>query len=288
MASEQSAQVLRGNAGFGKNLYNVLARNSNENLVFSPLSAHTVLALAYQGAAGDTAKAFASTLQLPESKSAADGYKNVMGSLNNVPNVTLHIANKVYVKSGVKLKSSFEQVARNSFYSEVEPVEFAQAAAAAKTINSWVENKTNKKIKDLISSDSLSDLTRLVLVNAVYFKGNWADKFDAAHTKKEPFYLNDNDKIDVDMMHIKKNFRFGENQDLDATILELPYTNKDLSFVVILPNAKNGIKKLEEKLASTDLTTLTNQLYSTEVNVALPKFKIETKIDLQPILKQVS
>lgn len=75
MATEQSVQVLRGNAGFGKNLYNVLARGSNENIVFSPLSAHTVLALAYQGAAGNTAKAFASTLQLSEAKAAADGYK---------------------------------------------------------------------------------------------------------------------------------------------------------------------------------------------------------------------
>lgn len=286
MASEKSTSVLKANSDFGKNLYQILARKDG-NIVFSPLSAHTVLALAYQGAAGKTAESFASTLKLPESKAAASGYKEVMSGLNNIQNVTLHIANKVYIKPTYKLKDSFGQIARDSFYSEVEPVEFGQSVAAAKTINGWVEKKTNNKIKDLIKPDSLNALTRLVLVNAIYFKGDWKHKFDKALTTKQPFYLNDEDKVDVDMMHITKNFRYGENEELDAKILELPYNNEDVSMLIVLPNQKNGIKELEKKLQSVDISELAQNIYSREVIVSLPKFKIESTIPLNDVLEEV-
>lgn len=286
MASENSVKVLKANADFTTNLYQVLSRKEG-NLIFSPISAHTVLSLAYQGAAGSTAESFANTLKLPNAALAKDGYKNVIEALNNVQNVTLHVANKIYAKTGYKLKPTFNEVARNSFYSEVEQVNFDDRANAAKTINSWVEQKTQDKIKDLISPDSLDTLTRLVLVNAIYFKGNWADKFDKSKTKKQPFYLNDSEKIDVDMMHITKKFRYGESSDLDAKLLELPYENRELSLLIILPNQRNGIQGLESKLSSVDITSLTSGMYSAEVNVALPKFKIESKIDLKDALKEV-
>lgn len=286
MAAENTEKVLKANADFTTNLYQALSK-SEGNLIFSPISAHTVLSLAYQGAAEGTAQSFANTLKLANAAIAVDGYRNVMESLNNVPNVTLHIANKIYAKTGYKLKDAFSDVARNAFHSEVEQVNFSDNTNAAKTINSWVEQKTKQKIKDLIAPDALDDLTRLVLINAIYFKGNWADKFDKAKTKKAPFYLNDSNKIDVDTMHLTKKFRYGENGDLDAKILELPYSNRDLSMVIILPNQRNGLKALEAKLASTDITTLTNALYTAEVNVALPKFKIESKLDLKETLEQV-
>lgn len=287
MATNNSERVLKANADFTTNLYQVLAKSSDANLIFSPISAHTVLSLVYQGAAGATAQSFASTLQLPDANTAKDGYKSVIESLNNVENVTLHVANKIYAKSGYKLKAAFGDVAKSAFYSEVEQVNFSDKANAAKAINSWVENKTKEKIKDLISPDSLDDLTRLVLVNAIYFKGNWANKFDKSKTKKQPFYLDDNNKIDVDTMHITKKFRFGENENLDAKILELPYENRDVSMLIILPNQRNGLKALEAKLATVDVATLANQLYTAEVNVALPKFKIESKIELNDVLKEV-
>lgn len=287
MASENTEKVLKANADFTTSLYQVLSKEEG-NLIFSPISAHTVLSLAYQGAAGNTAQSFATTLKLQDANVAATGYSNVMQSLNNVQNVTLHIANKIYAKDGYKLKPSFNDIAKSAFYSEVEQVNFADNVNAAKAINSWVEQKTKDKIKDLISPDALDALTRLVLVNAIYFKGNWADKFDPADTKKEPFYLNDQDKIDVDTMHIMKKYRYGENSDLDAKILELPYENREVSMVIVLPNQRNGLKALEAKLASTDITTIVQNLYSTQVSVALPKFRIESTIQLNDALKEVN
>lgn len=286
MASENTEKVLKANADFTTNLYQVLAKK-DENLIFSPISAHTVLSLAYQGAAGNTAKSLGSTLKLEDANVAATGYTTIMESLNNVQNVTLHIANKIYAKDGYKLKSSFNDVAKSAFFSEVEQVNFVDKVNAAKTINAWVEQKTKEKIKDLISADAFDNFTRLVLVNAIYFKGNWADKFKVSDTRKEPFYLNDNDKIDVDMMHIKKKFRYSDDSNLDAKVLELPYENREVSMVIILPNQRNGLRDLEAKLASTDITSVVKNMQRIDVNVALPRFKIESTIQLNDALKEV-
>lgn len=115
----------------------------------------------------------------------------------------LQIANKLFVQENYKIKPEFNEIAKKSFQSEAQNLNFAKSVESAKTINDWVESKTNNKIKDLISSDSLDALTRMVLVNAIYFKGMWVHQFDPKKTIKAPFYLNENDSVDVDFMSIK-------------------------------------------------------------------------------------
>lgn len=288
MADSDLVKVATGNANFANKFYKILAEGSEgKNVFFSPISAHTVLAMAYQGAAKETAASFASTLQVPDQKVAANGYSSVMNTLNNVPNVTLHVANKIYVMQNFPLKAAFKKVTSGQFLSEAESIDFAQNEAAADNINKWVEDKTNSKIKDLIKKDYLDGLTRLVLLNAVYFKGNWAHKFEPKATRVEPFYTSNTDKIDCQMMHITKRFNYREDEALDAKILEMQYTNKDVSMVIILPNARDGIKNLESKLVDVDLSTITNNMDTVEVQVSLPKFKIETDMDLGEILTKV-
>ncbi|CAH1108852.1 unnamed protein product [Psylliodes chrysocephalus] len=278
--------VLRGNGLFTRNLYKILAQEKNKNIFFSPVSIHAVLALAAQGSAGKTRKALTDTLQVPDIATLAEGYKEAMKKLNSVEDVTLLMANKVYLKEQFALQESFKNIVTSHFFSEVQNINFEQNTAAAKTINTWVEEKTKDKIKNLIQPDDLNADTRLVLVNAIYFKGKWAEPFAPSATRTEKFYLNDKDTIDVNMMHIKKKFYFKNDEDLDAKLLELPYTNKDLSMIIILPNKRNGIDELEAKLANTDLTKITEDMFRPEVIVSLPKFKIETTIDLnEPLSK---
>ncbi|XP_044267033.1 serine protease inhibitor 3/4-like isoform X5 [Tribolium madens] len=279
-------QVLQGNSQFTNKMYKLLSQEKG-NIIFSPISIHAVLSMAFQGALGSTAERFASTLQVPEAKTAAEGYSEVMKRLNSVENVTLLMANKVFLMAGCKLLSGFETAVTKNFQSEVQLVDFAKTEAAAKTINDWVEVKTNEKIKDLIKKEDLDDLTRLVLVNAIYFKGNWKNKFNKEDTKTEPFYLNDVDTVDVQMMHTKKKFNYKVDQALDAQILEMPYINEDLSMIIILPNQKNGIAELEKKLENYNLSEITQNMWNTEVNVALPKFKIEQTIDLEDSLTKL-
>ncbi|CAH1369245.1 unnamed protein product, partial [Tenebrio molitor] len=279
-------QVLQGNSAFTNNLYKVLAEKEG-NVFFSPISVHVVLSMAYQGALDTTAEKFANTLHVPKAKAAAEGYNEIMKRLNSVTNVTLLMANKVFLMEGFQLLSDFENAVTKHFLSEVQLVDFKKNEEAAKTINSWVEVQTREKIKDLIQKDDLDGSTRLVLVNAIYFKGDWKHKFDKERTKTEPFYLNDKDTIDVQMMHIKKKFNYKNDSELQAQVIELPYTNEDLSMFIILPNEKNGIGNLEKKLATMNLTDISKNMWSTEVNLALPKFKIEETIDLKDALTKL-
>ncbi|CAH1183104.1 unnamed protein product [Phaedon cochleariae] len=278
--------VIRGNAEFTKNLYSILAKNDG-NIFFSPISIHAILALAAQGSGTTTREALCKALNVPDIKAAAEGYKDIMSRLNSVKDVTLHMANKVYMKQSYNLQESFKGIVTSHFSSEVQQLDFAQQAAAAKTINTWVEEKTKDKIKDLIKASDLDPLTRLVLVNAIYFKGTWAEKFDAANTKTEKFYKNETETVDVQMMHLTKKFYFKNDETLNAKVLELQYTNKDLSMIIILPNERNGIADLEAKLANTDLSRITENMYRPEVIVALPKFKIEQTIELNDPLKEL-
>ena len=140
----------------------------------------------------------------------------------------------------------------------------------------------------MINSDALDDETRMVLINAIYFKGVWRDKFDRKETFKEGFFLNDKDFVMVDFMTIKKYFKYGDLSDYDATAIELPYEDSDISMMIILPNSKTGLSALEAKLNQINLLEVSQRLYSQEVNVEIPKFKIEFNIQLIEPLQKVS
>jgi serpin B len=127
----------------------------------------------------------------------------------------------------------------------------------------------------------------MVLVNAIYFKGFWTYQFDPKLTFKAPFFLNEDDSVDVDFMKIKKHFKYGRFENLDATALELPYKDSDITMLIILPNKRTGLAALESKLNTVDFGEITSQMYSEEVNVELPKFKIEFDIELTDPLKKV-
>ena len=160
-------------------------------------------------------------------------------------------------------------------------IDFAGATEASRlTINRWVEQKTADKIKDLLAQGSLSKLTRLVLTNAIYFKGDWATKFKPELTKPMPFNLSTDQTVDVPMMRQTGDFLFSENE--DVKVLELPYVGKDLSMVLLLP--KTNMAEMDAKLDAARLAEWTGQVTEREVDIYLPKFKFETKYELQDLL----
>ncbi|XP_063903044.1 leukocyte elastase inhibitor-like isoform X3 [Zophobas morio] len=280
-------EVLDSNSEFTINLYNVLAATSPGNSIFSPISLHAVLSMAYQGARGTTAEKFASTLKVPEAKVIKEGYKILIDHLNTIPYVTLLMANKVYLMEGYQLLPDFNNAVTENFVSEVQLLNFRERQSAAESINIWVEEKTQEKIKNLVNAGDLDGSTRLVLVNAIYFKARWMHVFSKNATRTEPFYLNDVDSVNVEMMHMKRKFHFNSIKEMGAKILELPYTNKNLSMVIILPFERNGIAELEKKLTTVNLAEITNELWNAQVTVALPKFKIEQTIDLKDSLTEL-
>ncbi|RVE50397.1 hypothetical protein evm_004934 [Chilo suppressalis] len=158
--------------------------------------------------------------------------------------------------------------------------------------SSMVGDKTKKHIKDLISADVLNHYTRLVLINAIYFKGTWKNKFNTIKTTNEPFYVTPTTTVDVPMMNKKSNYRYGIIKELKAQLLEMPYENNGASMVIILPEEKNGLDSLLQKLAEgydllEDLSANLLQNSVMEVRVTIPRFKIETEIDLGVLLPKI-
>jgi serpin B len=165
----------------------------------------------------------------------------------------------------------------------ITPVDYVGAAdAATRSINRWVEEKTQNKIKNLIQPGLLDALTRLVLTNAIYFKGNWASQFDENRTKHDNFYLLSGQTIQAPMMAQKGKFKYDEFESLQ--ILELPYVGGGLSMIVLLPKETDGLPQLEKKLTVETLSKLTTGLTEVEVKVFLPKFKMTSLFSLERTL----
>ncbi|KAL7017863.1 hypothetical protein ACKWTF_010549 [Chironomus riparius] len=275
---------------FATELYQKTIEGKQGNVIISPASIQSAVTLAMFGATegSDTRTQMMQGMKYPEQFSAnsiADSYKTFNENVEKTNG--LKIANKVYVMENYSVKPSFQEVATKSFKSEAQSLNFAANTEAAKSINGWVEDHTNNKIKDLISPDSLNADTRMVLVNAIYFKGFWQHQFDKKQTFKAPFFLNDVDSVDVDFMRIKKHFNYGVFDELDATALELPYKDSDITMMIILPNKRGGLAALEKNLNKVDFSEMSNRMYSQEVNVEIPKFKIEFDIKLNEPLKKM-
>ncbi|XP_060657880.1 serine protease inhibitor 42Dd-like [Drosophila nasuta] len=287
-AQDQSSIFSRGLAKFSINVYTKLvANNPNDNIIFSPFSIQTCAAMARLGASGRTAAQLDRGLNLISNNAIeiAESFHNVLAAFEK--SSVLRIANKIYIKSGYQLRDEFSSLIFKKFLSGVEPIDFTQNEKAARAINSWVEQRTENLIKELISPSALHQDTQLVLINAVHFKGTWAHQFPKIDTRNEKFYLNNDNSIKVPMMKLTKRFRYAELDFLDATALELPYKDSDWSLLILLPNRKSGLPHLERKLGGTQLSQIRKKLYLTDVIVKLPKFKSEFKVELKNTFKQL-
>lgn len=151
-----------------------------------------------------------------------------------------------------------------------------------------MEQRTNNNIKDLVAATDLDADSGLVLINAMQFKGNCVHPFPENAIRNERFHLNELGGIDVPIMKLTKVLRYADLPNLDASALELPYENSDLSMLTVLPKRRTGLPQLEKKLRSTTLDKITEQLHNIEVDVKLPKFKSELQVELTEAFKQLS
>lgn len=272
---------------FATDLYEIL-RQSKENVLFSPISLHSVLSQIAQGAVGATKQTFMKALYCAANETTAKEYKRIMEKMNNMKDITCYIANKVYINESLQVKESFKNILTDSFFSTIEPLNFSESAASAQSINSWVENKTNQTINNLVCPGDLDSNTRILLINAIYFKGSWSKPFDMTKTTNEKFYLNEDDFVYVQMMHREGIYYFNEIDHLDAKVAVLPYSNRKVEMVIMYPNKKDGFSQMEEKLKAYDFSRITECCYSLDVKLSIPKFRLETSMELTKSLIDVS
>ncbi len=275
------AALVEGNNAFAVQLYGRL-RNQNGNLFFSPESISTALAMAYAGARGDTASEMAKTLHFTLPPQQLDP---AMGALLSDLNAAhagyqLSVANALWAQRGYTFLPDFIKLMNNDYGAGLNQVDFRGSTEAARlTINHWVAQKTANKIQDLLQPGTLSPSTRLVLTNAIYFKGDWQTQFDKAQTKEEDFHLSPAQTKKAPLMHREGAFNYFNGGTFQA--LEIPYKGNELSMVVLLPNDPGGLPALEHSLSASSMQQWLHQLAPVpKVIVTMPKFKATQQFEL--------
>ncbi|KAH0945079.1 hypothetical protein HN011_004170 [Eciton burchellii] len=261
--------------------------SSENNMICSPLSLNIALNMVATGSAGNTEAEFKELLKLPSSKiDSLTGYQNLIETLNNVNNVTLKLANKIFIAENFEVKPEYKRDLQTHFYSDIELVNYSKSQETADIINNWCKEKTNNRIDGIVRANDLNPSTALILANAVYFKGKWANEFDPKLTMNRPFHIKDDVVTDVPTMFRKGSYKYADLPRYDAKCIELPYANRDISMIIILPNKINGLVTLTDQLeeVTAECNNQLSQTFPREVHLFLPKFKTETKLDLEETL----
>jgi serpin B len=286
-AASADLQALgQGGAGFTLNLYHQMLAKEKGNIFFSPYSISLALSLVLAGAKGETAQEMARALGLnlpPERLHPAMGeLVRHLTKVGNEAGQTLSVANAAWLSQGMKLLPDYQSLIKDKYSSEINQVDFCQGEQARQTINGWVSRKTKDRIKDLIPSGLLNCDTMMVLTNAIYFLGEWAEKFDAKQTKPEPFWASPDKKVETPFMHRTGEYLYAEAEGWQ--VLELPYRENRLAMVVLLPKTKGGLAEVEKGLTVANLEKSSKDLAPRKVQVSLPKFEVKAAYGLNEYL----
>jgi serpin B len=279
------AAVVEGNNAFAVDLYGQLCKQDG-NLFFSPESISTAFAMAFAGARSSTATEMAAALHftLPPDK-----LHPAMGALLNNLNAThpgyqLRVADALWAEKDYTFLDDFLKLTSDDYGAGFNRVDFKGAPDATRsTINEWVEQKTENKIKDLLPPGSVKSDTRLVLTNAIYFKGDWATQFNKAATQDEDFHLSAAQTIKAPLMHLRTKLGYFNGGPFQA--VAIPYKSGELSMIVLLPNDAAGLPTLEQSLTAANVQKWLNGGWrNNEVVLTLPKFKMTSQFELADAL----
>jgi len=274
---------------FSFDFYNQIGETEEGNIFFSPYSIFTAFSMAYEGARGNTAIEMQNVLNILQNDSATLGsFGRIYNLLNqNQEGYEISTANAFWAHQDYEFLQEYLGLLQNFYMAEAYELDFSKNVEAAETINSWIEEQTHDKIKDMIQSDMLSALTKLVLTNAIYFKGLWEKQFDPDDTYEVDFELSTGETVTVDMMDSDSedsNYNYTETEDLQ--ILKLNYEGKNLSMIIVLPK-ENNISIAESAINYENLSNWRNDFNEIEIDVEIPKFKFETKYLLNDLLKEM-
>jgi len=277
--------LVEGNNAFALDLYSQL-KTTPGNLFFSPYSIPTALAMTYAGARGETEKQMSRVLHFDKGQnhlhSAFGELQRQLGEAGKQKGIELSVANALWAQKGHPFLPDFLKLAQGEYQASVKQADFKTGAEAARgEINHWVAKKTKDKIQDILPPGSLNDMTRLVLANAIYFKGIWAKPYEKAATSSQPFHVSTTKNVDAKLMHHFDEVGYIEERGFQA--VELPYSG-GLSMVVLLPREIEGCGQLEKRLTPAFLSRSLNQMKKQRVEIFLPRFKLESGFDLNGTL----
>ena len=282
------------NNSFAADLYKITVEN--DNYIYSPYSITSALAMAYSGMNTETKHQTARVLYFPGNDellfTAIQKNTNLLSKIENKPylqdtdRTKFNVANSLWIENSFNLKKQFITLNKTYFGSSLYQLDFIhQPVESADKINKWVEHKTNNLIKNIIQPTDITPDTKLILCNAVYFKANWRNKFNKLFTKEAQFYRNNDSETKCQMMHRLDYISYKKTSDYQ--IIELPYLENKFSMFVVLPKSHQKLANLEKKLEGDYLSEIFSELESTYVDMKLPKFQIETSLNLTQSLQDL-
>jgi serpin B len=291
IALSDISSLVDGNSAFAFNLYRILSEEEG-NLFFSPYSISAALAMTYAGARGDTEKQMAVALQFylsqnqlhpafnfldQELASRGDGAEGKDGE-----GFRLNIVNAIWGQKDYAFLVSFLDTLAENYGAGLRIVDFINKTEPSRiTINDWVSDETEGRIKDLIPQGTISQLTRLVLTNAIYFNAAWQYPFEELATSPGVFCLLNGEEVTVPMIAQQESFAYAEGDNYRA--IELPYDGQELSMVIILPDS-GQFKTFEESMDYEQVKGIIENLKGQEVMLKMPKFEFDASFSLKKAL----
>jgi len=284
---EKSAELIEADNAFGLEIFQKIRKESDkENLMVSPLSISLALAMAYNGADGDTKSEMENAMKLngltPEQIN--NSYKMLIKALKSLDeDVIFEIANAIYYHENFPVKQTFFDINKNYYNAEVQGLDF-NSSSALETINDWVAEKTHDKITKII--EQLSPDARMVLLNAIYFYGTWANEFDKEGTKMRTFFKTDGTTKEVPMMNKEDKLEYSTNNLFSA--VKIPYGTGQYNMLVMLPSEGKNSQDVIDNFSANNWVNWAEDFNTEEhVIVTMPRFKFAFDIELKKVLKQM-
>jgi len=294
--AEEGTKLVQATTKFALKLYTDLASSGSvENIFVSPISISMALAMTFLGAKGNTMAEMKKALDLDEIKESElhQTFSDLRESLRGVDGkYKLHIANRLFGQNTYKFLAEYLEATKKLYGAELAAVDFVQnAGAAVEQINDWVAENTNQKIRNIVTNDSVDGTTKLVLVNAIYFKGDWNKKFSTRNTRDDDFHISQTEKKKVPLMYMRESeFVYGQNESLHCQAVELPYVGETLSMFILLPDqTAASLETLEKALTWKVLMNIDQefQMRKEEIDIWIPKFTLEEKLNLNDALAKM-
>lgn len=281
---EENKNIVLGNNKFAFDLYQKL--DHSKNIFFSPYSIFSALSIVYEGADGETAKEINDVLYLPEKSILRKSFKAVYDTINKKEKeYLLSTGNALWAQKDYAFLEDYINLVEKDYSARVTNLDFIKETELSRTtINEYIEKQTEEKIKDLIPQGVLGPLTRLVITNAIYFKGDWKFQFEKEKTKEMDFYVSVDETVKTEMMFMEiDDTKFNYFEDEDLEIIELPYKEGEVSMLILLP--KKDIKEVESSLSFEVIEDYKSRMEETSIDaIYLPKFELDTKYFIKDIL----
>lgn len=278
--------IILFNNKLGMDLLSEVEADGNGNTFISPMSLFMALSMIYNGADGGTKTEIAKVLQ-NEGMNVTELNKANASTLSklhsNAKKVQLNVANSIWLNEKYHFQTDFSQNNKDYFNANLQEIDIADSQSS-KMINDWVKKSTNDKIEKIVDAPLDSDLVA-ILINAIYFKGNWKYEFDKKHTEKRTFYLDDGTTKDVPFMFLNEKLAYMGNEDFQA--VSLPYGDGEMSMKVFLPRENSSLGKFRKMLTNDNWEKWNSEFYETKGTVRLPKFQLDYEVLLNEPLKRL-